>query len=126
VIKEYYQEVFNQKVNVEMNEIDKLPQKDTNEHLGRPPSQDEVTTAIKRMSSEKAPGKSGVTTDMLKNLPTEGFKLITNFIKSYWQDNNCDFESWYTNILSLLYKSKDDSKDPKNWRPICLKETTAK
>jgi hypothetical protein len=78
------------------------------------------------MSSKKAPGKSGMTTDMLKNLPTEGFKLITNFIKSYWQDNNCDFESWHTNILSLLYKGKGDSKDPKNWRPTCLKETTAK
>ncbi len=30
------------------------------------------------------------------------------------------------NILSLLYKEKGETKDPNNWRPICLKETSAK
>jgi hypothetical protein len=52
-----------------MNEIDKLHQRDTNEHLGRLPSQTKVTTAIKDMSSKKAPGESGMTTNMLRNLP---------------------------------------------------------
>jgi hypothetical protein len=83
-------------------------------------------TAIKNRASEKAPGKSGVTTDMLKNLPPEGYNILTYLIQSYWQENDCNFDSWHTNILSLLYKGKGDSKDPKNWRPICLKETTAK
>ncbi len=111
---------------MDTNEINKLHQRDINEQLGRLPSQTEVTKAIKGMSSEKAPGKSGVTTDMLKNLPPDGFNLLTTLIQNYWQDINCDFDSWHTNILSLLYKGKGDSRDPKNWRPICLKETTAK
>jgi hypothetical protein len=122
VIKEYYHNVFNQKVNVDMNEINKLHQKDINEHLGRLPSQTDVTSAIKSMHNEKAPGKSGVTTNMLKTLPPEGFKLLTNLIQNYWQNIDCDFEAWHTNILSLLYKGKGASRDPKNWRPICLKE----
>lgn len=45
---------------MKMNEIIKLPH--TNEHLGRLPSQVEVTTTIKGMASEKVLGKSGVTT----------------------------------------------------------------
>lgn len=109
-----------------MNEINKLTQREINIHLGDLPSQNEVITAIKRMASEKATGKTGVTTDVLKNLPVGRFHLLTSLIQSYRQDNNCDFESWHINILSLLYEGKGDSKNPKNWRPICLKETTAK
>lgn len=109
-----------------MNEIRKLPQKETNENLRRPPSQKDVTTAIKNMASEKAPGKSGVMTNMLKNLPRNGHNLLKSVIQIYWQDNSCDYVSLHTDILSFLYKGKGDSKDPENWRPICLKEMTAK
>ena len=78
------------------------------------------------MSSKKSPGISRVTTNVLKNLPSKGFNLLTCLIRSYWQDRNCDFESWHINILSLLNKGKGDSRDLKNWWPICLRETTAK
>jgi hypothetical protein len=74
---------FNQENNVKMNEIDKLPQRDTNEHLGRLPSQIEAITAIKGTASEKVSDKSGVATNMLKNLPLEGLNLLTYLFKNY-------------------------------------------
>ncbi len=67
VIQKYYHNIFNQEISIDKNEIEKLPQRDTNEHLGRILSQNKVTTAIKNMASEKAPGRSGVVADMLKN-----------------------------------------------------------
>jgi hypothetical protein len=67
---------------------------------------EKMVLLVTQAPSEKAPGKSGITTDMLKKLPPEGFNLLTIFIQNYWQDINCDFDSWHTNILSLLYKGK--------------------
>jgi hypothetical protein len=46
------------------------------------------------MASEKPPGVTGITTDMLKNLPPEGFTLLTILIQCLWNENNCDFEHW--------------------------------
>ena len=38
VIQKYYHDVFNQEIITDKNEIEKLPQRDTNERLGRIPS----------------------------------------------------------------------------------------
>jgi hypothetical protein len=62
---------------------------------------------------------------MLKNLPQEAKHLLTKLIQQYWTEPNCDFDTWHTNILSLIYEGKGNTKDPKNWHPVCLKETTA-
>lgn len=104
VIQQYYQKIFNQENNVDMEKINNIPQKSFNEQLGNTPSYKEITSAIKGMASEKSPDVTGVTTDMLKNLPPEGFALLTKLIQRFWNESNCVFEHRYLNILSLLYK----------------------
>jgi hypothetical protein len=47
VIEQYYQKIFNQEVNVDMEEINKIPQKAFNEQLGNTRSCKEITSAIK-------------------------------------------------------------------------------
>jgi hypothetical protein len=126
IIAEYFTNVYNQEVEVYEDEINKLPQQPFDGNLGTTPTYDEINKTISKMASEKAPGTSGTTTDMLKNLPEDAKRLLAELIQQYWTQPNCDFETWHTNILSLIYKGKGNTKDPKNWRPICLKETTAK
>ena len=126
IIQQYYQGVYSQEVNIDQNEINNLPQHQFNYELGDPPTYQEVTQAIKRTASEKSPGQTAVTTDMLKNLPPEAFTFLTEIIQQYWTNPECDFAPWHIVLLSIIYKGKGDTKDPKNWRPVCLKETSAK
>jgi hypothetical protein len=51
--------VFNRNVNIDDDEIRKLPQLETDNVLGIPPNCNEVINAIKKMASEKAPGMTG-------------------------------------------------------------------
>ena len=115
IIQEYYQQVYSQQVSIDQNEINNLPQHQYNYEIGDPPSQQEVIQAIKRTASEKAPGETAVTTDMLKNLPPEAFIFLSQIIQKYWSDPECDFKPWHTSLLSIIYKGKGDTKDPKNW-----------
>ena len=78
------------------------------------------------MKNNKAPGITGVTTDMLKNLPDKALKFLTDIIQNYWDNPNTDFPSWHTTKLTTLFKGKGSTHDPNNWRGICLKETSAK
>jgi len=78
------------------------------------------------MKTNKAPGDTGVTIDMLKNLPEEGYELLTKVIQDFWINPDCNVNSWHVQKLTTLYKGKGNPKDPNNWRGICLKEMTAK
>ncbi len=78
------------------------------------------------MANNKAPGKSGLTTDMIKNLPPKAFYLYVEFIQEFWRDDSTDFDSWHVTILNILYKGKGDPHDPNNHHGIVLNETSAK
>jgi hypothetical protein len=77
------------------------------------------------MKSDKAPGTSQLTTDMLKNLPEDALNFITETIQEFLQQNT-DFSSWHVTKLNILYKGKGNLQDLNNYRGICLKETCAK
>jgi len=91
-----------------------------------PPPDKEFFEAIQGMKINEAPGETGVTADMIKNLPLEALKLIASLICNFWTKQNTNFQSWHTTKLSNLYKGKGDQQDPNKWRGICLKETLAK
>ena len=120
------QGVYSQEVNFDQSEINKLFRHQLNYELGDPPTHQEVSQAIKRTASEKSLGQTALTTDMLKNLPPEAFTFLTKIIQEYWTNPDCDFAPWHISLLSIIYKGKGDTEDPKNWRPVCLKVTSAK
>jgi hypothetical protein len=123
----HYHQVFNSQVPVDLNLIEeKIQQREINTKLGEIPTKKEIKTAINKSKTNKAPGFSGVTTDMLKNMPEEGLDIITHLIQTYWTNAECDYDSWHKQNIRSLYKGKGEPKDPNNWRGICLKETTAK
>jgi len=87
--------------------------------LGEPPNRQQIESVMHKMKNNKAPGDTGVTTDMIKH-------ILTKVIQDFWKNPECDFNSWHVQKLITLYKGKGDPKDPNNWRRICLKEMTAK
>jgi hypothetical protein len=50
------------------------------------PSWTEIRKAIQKLANDNSPGKSGLTTDMLKSLPPKAFQLYANFIQEYKRD----------------------------------------
>jgi hypothetical protein len=106
--------------------LDEINQHTPSPELGITPSSEEILMAIKKMNNDKAPRFSQVTTDMIKNLPSNALSLLTEFIHEYWNNSELDYTFWNKTKLSNLYKGKGDPQNPNNWRGICLKETTAK
>ena len=106
--------------------LDEIPQHSVRTELGVLPSAKEVKSAIARMAYEKAPGQSGVTTDILKSLPPEAINFYIKRIQEFWKDSSVDYKSWRTVILSTVYKGKGDPQDPNNHQGIALKETSEK
>ena len=91
----------------------------------RSPTRQEVIQAIKRTASENAPGQTAITTDILKNLPPEAFTFLTKIIQQYWR-NTMQFRTMAHSPLVNNLQRRRRYKRPKNWRPVCLKETPAK
>jgi len=89
------------------------------------PTKDKIRRTIAKMKSDKAPGTSQLTTNMLKNLPKDALTFVTETIQEFWQQDT-DFSSWHITKLNILYKGKGDPQDLNNYRGICLKETCTK
>jgi hypothetical protein len=71
--------------------------------LGTIPNKKEIRKAITGMKSDKAPGISQLTTDMLKNLLNDALDFIIETIQEFWnQDTN--FTAWHVTKLNILYK----------------------
>ena len=78
------------------------------------------------MPYDKSPGQSGLSTDMIKNLPPRAFNNYVKLIQDFWTEPDTDFASWHVTLLKVLCKGKGDPQVPNNNRGIALKETSAK
>ena len=114
ILNSHFHSLFNSDVQADPSVLDEIPQHAVRDELGVLPSAKEVKSAIASMAYEKAPGQSGVTTDMLKILPPEAVNFYIECIQEFWKDPNVDYKSWHTVILSTVYKSKGDPQDPNN------------
>jgi hypothetical protein len=73
------------------------------------------------MKNNKAPGGTGLSTDMLKNLLTDALDFLCKSIQDFWTNHNNDFDTWHVTSLNILYKRKGDSQNLSNIRGICSK-----
>jgi len=126
ILKTYFQDVFNRKATIDPSVLDELTQRPVTMSFDMAPSIDEIKTAMKKIKKNKAPGISGTTPNMIKNLPEEGFQILTSHIKQFWEDPDYDHKAWHKMKLILLYKGKGKLQDPNNWRGIYFKEMSAK
>jgi hypothetical protein len=77
----------------------------------------EIQHAIKKMKTEKAPGKNGLPPEAYKILVGLGEDVLENIITHGRSDFNP--EIWKHVVLSILPKSGDLS-NPNKWRGIAL------
>lgn len=77
------------------------------------------------MKSDKVPGVSQLTTDMLKKLPNNALEFLVETIHEFWNQET-DFTVWHVTKLNILYKGKGDPQDLNSYRGICLKESCTK
>jgi hypothetical protein len=103
ILKTHFSELFNNQVEVDMTVLEDIPNLEVQHKLGDTPSAAEIRKAISKMENNKAPGKSGLTTDMIKNLPPKAHDLYVELIQEFWRDESVDFNSWHTTILNTEY-----------------------
>lgn len=97
-----------------------------NEHVPCPNNTiPEVTTTIKALKSNKAPGPDSLTNQLIKNLPSKAIEFITNIF-------NCCLSTGYfpqawkaANCVAIPKQGKDHTQS-KGYRPISLINTLSK
>lgn len=82
-------------------------------NIKNPPTNKEVENVIYKMKNGTAAGITGVTSDMLKNLPQEAIHYKAESIHRNWS-NQHDCTDWHTTTLSVLYKGKGKQCDLNN------------
>ena len=63
---EYFSAVLNRPADINAEAIVRMPQVETNTALDRPPSEEEVTKAIKQLSTGNAPGADAISAEVYK------------------------------------------------------------
>ena len=89
-----------------------------------PPSLEEVSAAIRKMKSSKAPGADGVAAEMMKADVSVTAPILTDIFKQVWESGQLP-EAWKTGLIFKLPK-KGDLGDCNNWRGITLLSLTSK
>jgi len=125
IVESHWNLVFNHHATYDENIFDKIHQCPVQHSLELTPQKDEIRRTIAKMNSDKAPGTSQLTMDMLKKIPKDALDFVTETMQEFWQQDT-DFSSWHITKLNILYKGKGDPQDLNNYRGICLKETCAK
>jgi hypothetical protein len=126
ILNAHFNSLFNSQVRADPTVLDNLPQHNIKHEYGETPTAQEIKSAINSMEYDKSPGQSGLSMDMIKNLPPRAFNYYVKLIQDFWQNPSTDFSSWHITLLKVLYKGKGDPQDPNNSRGIALKETSAK
>ena len=112
ILKNHYKEVFTRSVPVDLSVLKGIKQLPLVEEYGAAPSKKEIKIAISSIKNNKAPSLTGLTTNMIKNLPLEGCDLLSDLIWDFWSNEDTDFESWHATKLSNLIKGKGNQQEP--------------
>lgn len=105
--------------------IDALDQWPEIEALADPPSLDEVTKAIRAMSSGKAAGPDGIPAEVYKHGGPKLARKLTALLKLIWSKESVPQEFRDANIIHL-YKRKGNRAQCDNHRGISLLATAGK
>ena len=92
--------------------------------LIKPITTDETRHYIKKLKSNAA-GQSGITSLVLKHLPSKTITYITHLFNASLATGHFPKPLKHGQIF-LIKKPNKDHTNPKNYRPICLLETLAK
>ncbi|XP_048577995.1 craniofacial development protein 2-like [Nematostella vectensis] len=84
--REHFSQLLNRPSSVDQSALDQIPQQLLIEELSDPPSMEELTKAIKQMSSGKAAGKDGIPAEVYKALSDEALHTFHSVLISIWDE----------------------------------------
>ena len=79
----------------------------------------ELYIAIRRLKMKKAPGKGGVTDEMIKHLGPLAMKKLLELYNSFWKSGVFP-TAWKEAIIIPILKKAKDKKNKSSYRPISL------
>ena len=123
---EYFNSVLNRESTINSDTInseaiDCMPQVPVNSELAAPPSESEVTTAIKHVSSGKAPDSDSIPAEIYKAGGPGITQNLTELFTSMWEQESIPQELKDATIVHL-YKRKDNRQLCDNHWGISLQE----
>lgn len=116
---EHFSELYGRSSFVSPSVLDSIDRLPIMSELDEPPTKEELSKAIKDISSGKAPGLDGIPAEVFK---CSGNQLLDNLhllLCKCWEEGNVPQEMRDSNI-STLYKNKGDRSDRNNYRGISL------
>ena len=93
--------------------------------LENPVSHADVIQEIKNLPNKKAPGVSGITNEILKNLPISYIPKLTLLFNSIFKFNYFP-NYWKTAIIAPILKPKKPPDQASSYRPISLLDSLSK
>lgn len=76
-------------------------------------------------SKNSAPGPNNISYEILKTIPEEYIGNLSSLFNNIWKSMEYP-PAWKKSRVIGIPKPGKDSKDPKNYRPICLQQTNSK
>ena len=113
---EHFREVLNQETPHET--ADPLPAQELLDINLRPPTNEEIVAAIRKIKSGKAPGADGLNAEMLKADIQTSAKELKELFESIWERDYVP-KDWCRGLIVKLPK-KGDLRNCDNWRGITL------
>jgi exonuclease III len=122
---EHFDKVLNCQSSVSSEALDDIEQLPLLESLSNTPSLDEVTKAVKQMSSGKAAGPDGIPSEVYKHGGQKAVRKLTSLFRKIWREETVPQE-FRDAIITHLYKRKGNRASCDNHRGISLLATAGK
>ena len=116
---EHFDTVLNRPSTINEEAIIRLPQVPVDESLADPPTEEEVSKAIKRLSSGKAPGADSIPAEIYAAGGSKLTESLTNLFNTMWTQEKLSQELKDASIIHL-YKRKGNRNSCDNHRGISL------
>ena len=116
---EDFNSVLNRPASINDEAINQLPQVEINHELDNIPSMEEVSKAIKQMSSGKAPGSDAIPAEVYKAGGPVMLQKLTKLFQSIWNEGKVPQQFKDATIVHI-YKRKGNRQSCDNHRGISL------
>ena len=116
---EHYSDIYSRENTVSSAALDVIECLPTMDELDSEPSVEELSKAVARFASGKAPGNDGISPDLIKHCKTTLLLPLHEVICQCWQEGAVPQDTRDSKIITL-YKNKGERNDCNNYRGISL------